>query len=161
MFWIAGCSLLRAKDFSCSLDALYGGLWISKNQILQKCTSEKKICQFCSQQYIFAIFYHQNQGSGSGSVFTLKCWIRIRIGNLWIRIRNTACKFKQSKKLLSKLNTKYIWKKTINNSKIPTLSLSYLSSIPTVSTARLRSLTWRSFFKAARTHLAATLEYCT
>ncbi len=29
MFWSAGCSLLRAEDFSCSLDVLYGDLGIS------------------------------------------------------------------------------------------------------------------------------------
>ncbi len=29
-FWGAGCSLLRAEGFSCSLDVLYGGLGISK-----------------------------------------------------------------------------------------------------------------------------------
>jgi hypothetical protein len=32
MFWSAGCSLLRAEDFSCSLGVLYGGLGISKKQ---------------------------------------------------------------------------------------------------------------------------------
>jgi hypothetical protein len=31
-FWGAGCYLLRAEDFSCSLDVLYGGLGISKLQ---------------------------------------------------------------------------------------------------------------------------------
>ncbi len=30
IFWSAGCSLLRAEGFSCSLGALYGGLGISK-----------------------------------------------------------------------------------------------------------------------------------
>jgi hypothetical protein len=32
----AGCSLLRAEGFSCSLGALYGGLGISKWQFLFK-----------------------------------------------------------------------------------------------------------------------------
>jgi hypothetical protein len=30
MFWSAGCSLLRAEGFFCSLGVLYGGLGISK-----------------------------------------------------------------------------------------------------------------------------------
>jgi hypothetical protein len=34
MFGSAGCSLLRAEGFSCSLDILYGGLGISKLQFL-------------------------------------------------------------------------------------------------------------------------------
>jgi hypothetical protein len=32
LFWSAGCSLLRAEGFSCSLWVLYGGLRISKLQ---------------------------------------------------------------------------------------------------------------------------------
>jgi hypothetical protein len=36
MFLSARCSLLRAEGFSCSLDVLYGGLGISKLQILIK-----------------------------------------------------------------------------------------------------------------------------
>ncbi len=35
-FWSAGCSLMRAKSFSCSLDVLLGGLGISKFQFLIK-----------------------------------------------------------------------------------------------------------------------------
>ncbi len=31
-FWSAGCSVLRAEGFSCSLDVFYGGLGISKLQ---------------------------------------------------------------------------------------------------------------------------------
>jgi hypothetical protein len=36
MFRSAGCSLLRAEGYSCSLDVLYGRLGISKLQILIK-----------------------------------------------------------------------------------------------------------------------------
>jgi hypothetical protein len=36
MFFSTGCSLLRAKGFSCSLGVLYGGLGISKKQFLIK-----------------------------------------------------------------------------------------------------------------------------
>ncbi len=36
IFWSAGCSLLRAEGFSCSLGVLYGGLGISKLQFLIK-----------------------------------------------------------------------------------------------------------------------------
>jgi hypothetical protein len=34
MFLSAGCYLLRSEGYSCSLDVLYGGLWISKLQFL-------------------------------------------------------------------------------------------------------------------------------
>ncbi len=34
MFWSAGCSLLRAEGFSCSLNVLLGGLGISKLNFL-------------------------------------------------------------------------------------------------------------------------------
>ncbi len=36
IFWSAGCSLLRAEGFSCSLGVLYGGLGIIKLQFLIK-----------------------------------------------------------------------------------------------------------------------------
>ncbi len=36
MLFSAGCSLLRAEGFSCSLGVLYGGLGISKWQFLLK-----------------------------------------------------------------------------------------------------------------------------
>ncbi len=36
MFYSAGCSLTRAEGFSCSLEVLYGGLWISKVQCFIK-----------------------------------------------------------------------------------------------------------------------------
>jgi hypothetical protein len=36
MFLSAGCALLRAEGFSCSLGVLYGGLGISKWQFLIK-----------------------------------------------------------------------------------------------------------------------------
>jgi hypothetical protein len=45
----AGCSLLRAEGFSCSLDFLYGGLGISKFQFLiKKRNKEKFSCLFSS-----------------------------------------------------------------------------------------------------------------
>jgi hypothetical protein len=53
------CFLLRAEGFSCSLDAHCGGLGISNLQFL-----------------INKIFLFMNPASGS--VFSLKCWIRIR-----------------------------------------------------------------------------------
>jgi hypothetical protein len=36
MFGSAGCSLLRAEGFSCSLGVLYGGLGISELQLIKK-----------------------------------------------------------------------------------------------------------------------------
>ena len=76
MFWSAGCSLLRAEGFfsTRNLDVLYVGLETGK--LYGSFLSEKN--------FVFCF------GSGSGSVFSLKCWIRIRIK--WIRIRNPAHK---------------------------------------------------------------------
>ncbi len=50
------------------------------------------IKKFFGQLYIFSIFCHQNLWIriGSGLVFNLKCWIRIRIHIKRIRIRNPA-----------------------------------------------------------------------
>ncbi len=58
MFWSAGCSLLRAEGFSCSLDVLYGGLGISKLQSLIK------NIKYLFLLYIFPVFGHQNPWSG-------------------------------------------------------------------------------------------------
>ncbi len=66
MFWSAGCSFLRAEGFFSNFDVLYGSLGIGIAFF-----DQKKI-----QLYIFSIFGHKNPGSGS--VFSLKCWIRIR-----------------------------------------------------------------------------------
>jgi hypothetical protein len=69
VFWSAGCSLLRAENFSCSLDVFYGGIGISKLQVLIK-----------TNIYIWAVQFFQCWPS--------EPWIRIRIH--WIRIQNTA-----------------------------------------------------------------------
>jgi hypothetical protein len=58
IFLSTGCSLLRAEGFSCSLGVLYGGLGISKLQVLIK----KKKLNF--QLYIFFNFRSSNPGSG-------------------------------------------------------------------------------------------------
>jgi hypothetical protein len=90
-FWSAGCSLLRAEGFSCSLDVLYGGLEISKLKFLIK-----KVSNFFSQLSILFNFWSSKLwtqiGSGSGLVLSLKCWIRIsnpvlRIRDILVRIR--------------------------------------------------------------------------
>ncbi len=73
-------SFLRAEGFFCSLDFLCGGLVIGKLQFLIK----NNIFDFVFSCKFFSIFGHQNPGSGS--VFSLKCWIRIK----WMRIRNAA-----------------------------------------------------------------------
>ncbi len=83
MFWSAWCSLLRAEGFFCSLDVLYGSLEIGE-------------LQFCSKKYLIVFSAINCWSSKSwiwirsrpGSVFSLKCWIRIRIK--WIRIRTLA-----------------------------------------------------------------------
>jgi hypothetical protein len=61
MFCSAGCSLLRAEGFFCSLDVLYGGLGIGKLQILIK-----KILHFFSAVIFF-------------NFWLSKPWIRIYI----------------------------------------------------------------------------------
>ncbi len=73
---------LRGKGFSWSLDVLYESLGISKLQFLIKKYQIFVICKF------FPIFSLKTPGSGSGLIFRLKCWIRIR--NQWIQIRNTT-----------------------------------------------------------------------
>ncbi len=78
MFWSAECSLLWDECFSCSLDVLYGGLGIRKLQFFIKNISHFFSCKFC--------FHFWSSKPGSGSAFSLKCWIR----NQWIRILNTA-----------------------------------------------------------------------
>ncbi len=62
MFLSAGCSLLRAEGFSCSLGVLYGGLGINKLQFLIK---EIEI-KFPATVQIFFNFKSSNPGSGSG-----------------------------------------------------------------------------------------------
>ncbi len=69
-FWSAGCYLLRAEGFSCSLDVLYGCLGIS---ILQYFVKKRWIFVSCIFSSIF---------------WSSKPWIRIRIH--WIQIHNTA-----------------------------------------------------------------------
>ncbi len=79
MFWSVACSLLRAGGFFCTLGVLYGGLGIST-------VNWSFWSNLFFQLLFFSIFGHQNLGSRS--VFSLKCWIRIRIK--WIRIQPTA-----------------------------------------------------------------------
>ncbi len=59
MFWSAGCSLLRAEGFSCSLGVLYGGLGISKWQVLIK-----KIKIKFPAVIFFSILNHQTLDPG-------------------------------------------------------------------------------------------------
>jgi hypothetical protein len=78
MFWSAGCSLLWPESFFSSLEILYEGLGIGK-----LCFLMKKNSIFLSEQNFFQPWIR----IGSGWVFSLKCWMRIRIK--WTRIRNT------------------------------------------------------------------------
>ncbi len=78
MFWSVGWPLLRAEGFFCNLDVLYGGLEIGKLQ-------SKKI------KFIFSCNFFFNFWSLKPRirmVFSLKCWIRIRMK--WMRIRNPS-----------------------------------------------------------------------
>ncbi len=75
MFWNAGCSLLRDEGFFCCLDVLYGGPGIGKLQFLTKYLKN-------FQLYIFFTFWSSKpwirigSESGTGSVFSINCWIR-------------------------------------------------------------------------------------
>jgi hypothetical protein len=70
MFLGAWCSLLRSEGFLFSLDVLYEGLEIGKKIAI---FDQKNINFFFSCNF-FIYFW-----IGSVSVFSLKCWIRIRI----------------------------------------------------------------------------------
>jgi hypothetical protein len=60
MFWNAGCSFLRAEDFSLCLCVLYGDLGITKLQFFY----QKNILFFWCK--FFPIFGHQNPGFKTG-----------------------------------------------------------------------------------------------
>ena len=85
MFWSVGWPLLRAEDFFCNLDVLYGGLGIGKLQFLIK----KKLNFFFQLLFLFNFWSLKpwiriGSGSVSGSVLASIriLWIRIRIRNL-------------------------------------------------------------------------------
>ncbi len=88
MFWSAGCSLLSAESFSCSLDVLCGRLGTSKLQFL----SNKKIKKKNFQLYFFQNFCSSKPWIRIRNRIHLKCWnwIRIRIRIQWIQIHNTG-----------------------------------------------------------------------
>ncbi len=90
MFWSVGWPLLRAEGFFCILDILYGGLGIGKLQFYIKIFFffSCNFFQFLSLKPWIRI------GSGSGLVFSLKWWIRIRMK--WMRIRNPALNHERS-----------------------------------------------------------------
>jgi hypothetical protein len=68
--WMA---VLRAEGVFYNLDILYGGLGIGKLQFLIK----KKFC--CNFFYnIWSLKPWIRIGSGSGLVFILRCWIRMK-----------------------------------------------------------------------------------
>jgi hypothetical protein len=62
MFLSAGCFLLRAEGFSCSLSVLYGGIGISKLQFLIKKIKNK------FPAVDFFNFRSSNPGSGSAII---------------------------------------------------------------------------------------------
>ncbi len=84
MFCNIGWTLLRAEGLFCNLDVLYWGLGIDKLKFL----IQKKFIFFfsCNFSNFWSLKPRIRIGSGSGSVFSLKCWIRIRMK--WMRIRN-------------------------------------------------------------------------
>ncbi len=85
MFWSVGWRLLRAEGFFCNLYILYGGLGIGKLQFLIK----KKFNFFSDVIFFQFLVIKPWTRIGSGSVFILKCWIRMK----WMRIRNPAGMF--------------------------------------------------------------------
>ncbi len=89
MFCIAGCSLLRAEGFSCSLGVLYRDSGISNLQVLIK-----KIKIFYSFKFFSFNFWSSKPWIQNWSRIRKqkKCWIRIRIFKP-MRIRNPANHF--------------------------------------------------------------------
>ncbi len=79
MFWSAGCSHSRTEGFFFGLDVLYKGLGKGKLFLIKKKFTAVNFFQFLVIK-----------NPGSGSVFSIKCLIAIRIRIKWIRIRNTA-----------------------------------------------------------------------
>ncbi len=72
-FWSAGCSLLRAECFSCSLDVLYGSLEISKLQFLIKKRFKKfSAVFFCLQCLVIKPWIRI--GSRSGFTWNVGSW---------------------------------------------------------------------------------------
>ncbi len=93
MFLSTGCSLLRAEGFSCSLGVLYGGLGISKQQVLIKKIEIKfSAINFFQFQVIQTLDSDQgsgsairkNAGSGSGSALN-QCGSETLTGNAYKR----------------------------------------------------------------------------
>ncbi len=110
MLWSAGCSLLRVEGFSCSLDVLYGGLRIRLGKIA---IFDQKISkQFFRCNFFKFLIKLKNTGSGSPSVFSLKCWLRIR--TQWIRIRNTGPSLIQQSSLQCFYKPKHYFKKSFS-----------------------------------------------
>ncbi len=84
MFSSAGCSLLRAEGFFCSLEILYGGLGIVVFDI--------KNLIFFSSKFV-VIFGHQNPGSRLGPESVQYSAYNAgpgSVSNEQVRIRNTA-----------------------------------------------------------------------
>jgi hypothetical protein len=64
MFSSAGCSLLRAEGFSCSLDVLYGGLGSREGFCKLQFLIKKRFKQFFCCIFFLQFFCHQNPESG-------------------------------------------------------------------------------------------------
>ncbi len=94
IFWSAGCSLLRAEGFSCSLDVLYGGLGISKLQFfIKKNKNLFKAVNFFKFLIMKTLYPDWIR---IGMLCSVKGCIRIRIQTHWIRIRNTVSNWGKS-----------------------------------------------------------------
>jgi hypothetical protein len=78
MLWSAGCSLMRAEGFFCSLEVLFGGLICKLQFLIKKNTFNFFLC--C--KFFFPFLFIKTLDPD---------WIRIRISvslKCWIRIRN-------------------------------------------------------------------------
>jgi hypothetical protein len=75
----AGCSLLRAEGFSCSLCVFYGGLSISKFK-------KYKCCSFTAVN-LFSIIGHPGTGSGSLIRKNARSWLTVPLLLLFLQFR--------------------------------------------------------------------------
>ncbi len=88
MVWSAGCSLLRAEGFLHRVGRPLWSSWNRKIGVFEK-KNWKEIVSVFFQFLVIKTLDPDWIRIGSGSEFSQKCCIRVRIE--WIRIRNTEC----------------------------------------------------------------------
>jgi hypothetical protein len=104
----AGCSLLRAEDFSCSLDILYGSQGVSKLQVFFKKIGNN----FVSAENFIKFLRSSKTWSQIRISINQKCRVRIRIAT------NTDHKCRNLKELVWRCFKKYFCKMKLNRARI-------------------------------------------